>query len=577
MHPLTENAVAANRQLAQLRIALDARVSQRPFTSQTDPDGWTNVGAWLEADPYSDLIRDAEDQADAAAFAVAEPSPARAERLRSRDNCGARRPASTRLSWTAAARAAITCSSRRGRRRWCVCVCTRESRRMRRTSRPRCIQQRERLEAFVRSQEGWRVVAHEEDRATGTKLDRPGLQAALAPRPCREGRSAARLPRRPPLAEGPPAGAVGGGARSARRLVAVGDGAVRYRCGRGSDDVADAGGVRGVRARDDRRPRHRRPRAPRETRPLGDRRSCPSAIAAPLRRTLSPDDREAPVVRRARSTSTPVTGSGRRRSRACSPTSVRRRRRAVGSRRRCSGCSRTRPTSVASTGAARASRPARSDRRRRDLRAGAAAAAGAGRGSDAAARQPLRVPALRGDPLWPLQARLHRHERHGQRRPLPLLRLLGPAEARPQRLRRRTPEPGQARSRRLHPAHRDVPKRRPDRQVAAARLRRASRRPAGLKEQRRTVAEEIRRADRALERYYQAFEAGDLEPGQFKTRLADLDAKLDTLRDQEHALAAQLADPAETSTRKRSPASRISFATRSPPANPNRPRRCCGC
>ena len=70
MHPLTENAVAANRQLAQLRIALDAR--QRPFTSQTDPDGWTNVGAWLEADPYSDLIRDAEDQADAAAFAVAE-------------------------------------------------------------------------------------------------------------------------------------------------------------------------------------------------------------------------------------------------------------------------------------------------------------------------------------------------------------------------------------------------------------------------------------------------------------------------------------------------------------------------
>ncbi|MDE3070865.1 MAG: recombinase family protein, partial [Acidobacteriota bacterium] len=39
--------------------------------------------------------------------------------------------------------------------------------------------QRERLERFVSSQEGWRVVAHEEDRATGTKLDRPGLQAAL--------------------------------------------------------------------------------------------------------------------------------------------------------------------------------------------------------------------------------------------------------------------------------------------------------------------------------------------------------------------------------------------------------------
>jgi site-specific DNA recombinase len=39
--------------------------------------------------------------------------------------------------------------------------------------------QRERLHAFVASQEGWRIVAHEEDRATGTKLERPGLQAAL--------------------------------------------------------------------------------------------------------------------------------------------------------------------------------------------------------------------------------------------------------------------------------------------------------------------------------------------------------------------------------------------------------------
>ncbi len=39
--------------------------------------------------------------------------------------------------------------------------------------------QRERLEAFCNAQEGWRVVAHQEDRATGTKLDRPGLQAAL--------------------------------------------------------------------------------------------------------------------------------------------------------------------------------------------------------------------------------------------------------------------------------------------------------------------------------------------------------------------------------------------------------------
>jgi site-specific DNA recombinase len=39
--------------------------------------------------------------------------------------------------------------------------------------------QHERLEAFCKVQEDWRVIAHHEDRATGTKLDRPGLQAAL--------------------------------------------------------------------------------------------------------------------------------------------------------------------------------------------------------------------------------------------------------------------------------------------------------------------------------------------------------------------------------------------------------------
>jgi DNA invertase Pin-like site-specific DNA recombinase len=39
--------------------------------------------------------------------------------------------------------------------------------------------QRERLEAFCAAQEGWRIVAHEEDRSTGAKLDRPGLTQAL--------------------------------------------------------------------------------------------------------------------------------------------------------------------------------------------------------------------------------------------------------------------------------------------------------------------------------------------------------------------------------------------------------------
>jgi site-specific DNA recombinase len=46
--------------------------------------------------------------------------------------------------------------------------------------------QLERLQAFCKAQEQWRVVAHEEDQATGTKLDRPGLQRAL--QHAREGR-----------------------------------------------------------------------------------------------------------------------------------------------------------------------------------------------------------------------------------------------------------------------------------------------------------------------------------------------------------------------------------------------------
>ena len=86
--------------------------------------------------------------------------------------------------------------------------------------------QRERLEAFVRSQEGWRIVAHEEDRATGTKLDRPGLQAALDL--AREKKIDLLLVYRVDRLEskGAPAGAAGGGARPARRRAPFGDGAV---------------------------------------------------------------------------------------------------------------------------------------------------------------------------------------------------------------------------------------------------------------------------------------------------------------------------------------------------------------
>jgi site-specific DNA recombinase len=39
--------------------------------------------------------------------------------------------------------------------------------------------QRERLERFCEAMEDWRIVAAFEDQASGTRLDRPGLQKAL--------------------------------------------------------------------------------------------------------------------------------------------------------------------------------------------------------------------------------------------------------------------------------------------------------------------------------------------------------------------------------------------------------------
>ena len=55
--------------------------------------------------------------------------------------------------------------------------------------------------------------------------------------------------------------------------AALGDRAVRHRCGRGPDDAADAGRVRRVRARHNRRPRHRRHRTARQGGALGNRQT----------------------------------------------------------------------------------------------------------------------------------------------------------------------------------------------------------------------------------------------------------------------------------------------------------------
>jgi site-specific DNA recombinase len=80
--------------------------------------------------------------------------------------------------------------------------------------------------------------------------------------------------------------------------------------------------------------------------------------------------------------------------------------------------------------------------------------------------------------------------------------------------------------------------------AAAAKAQQAQ--PA-LEEQRRALADETRRAERALTRYYTAFEAGDLEATRFKTRVSALEARLDALREQDAELAQQLAPEAATS------------------------------
>ena len=59
--------------------------------------------------------------------------------------------------------------------------------------------QRERLERYCQAMEDWHIAAAFEDQATGTTLERPGLQAGARPCPAGPDRAAARLPRRSPV------------------------------------------------------------------------------------------------------------------------------------------------------------------------------------------------------------------------------------------------------------------------------------------------------------------------------------------------------------------------------------------
>lgn len=80
--------------------------------------------------------------------------------------------------------------------------------------------------------------------------------------------------------------------------------------------------------------------------------------------------------------------------------------------------------------------------------------------------------------------------------------------------------------------------------AAAAKAQEAQ--PA-LAEQRSALADETRRAERALARYYAAFEAGDLDKKRFEARVSALETRLDALREQDPDLGEKLAPQAATS------------------------------
>ena len=73
---------------------------------------------------------------------------------------------------------------------------------------------------------------------------------------------------------------------------------------------------------------------------------------------------------------------------------------------------------------------------------------------------------------------------------------------------------------------------------------------SGLIEQRASLAKEVARAERAIERYQEAFEVGDLNPSDFNERLTTLSARLDALHDRDQVLAADLSAEAPTAPDK---------------------------
>jgi site-specific DNA recombinase len=148
------------------------------------------------------------------------------------------------------------------------------------------------------------------------------------------------------------------------------------------------------------------------------------------------------------------------------------------------------------------------------------------------------------------RAYVRRHERQRQRRPLPLLRLLRPPKRGPKacdgdRIPREKLE--DAVIEQLADIYRDGHL---IRQAIEATSENEDTERAAVEDRRASVAAEIKRAERAIDRYLDAFENGDLDAKRFQNRVDALQAKLDTLKDQDqqlaHELAAEAPNPPDT-------------------------------
>ncbi|HZV72656.1 MAG TPA: recombinase family protein [Conexibacter sp.] len=97
-----------------------------------------------------------------------------------------------------------------------------------------------------------------------------------------------------------------------------------------------------------------------------------------------------------------------------------------------------------------------------------------------------------------------------------------------------------------------------------------------LEDRRASIAAEIKRAERAIDRYLDAFENGDLDAKRFQGRMAALEAKLDGLKDQDQQLAHELAAEAPhapDTAELHATANALEDAIRA--GNPNTPKRSC--